>query len=97
MVEKKYTASDPFNPGVLLLEHHAGMRVDYGEADNNVGLSYVIMERDVPASGADMAYAPFSATIENNGVSLKYYDAAARAAYGYNKRQWSVGKLHGHL
>lgn len=86
VVEKKYTASDPFNPGVLLLEHHAGMRVDYGEADNNVGLSYVIMERDVPASGADMAYAPFSATIENNGVSLKYYDAAARAAYGYNKK-----------
>lgn len=86
MVEKQYTASEPFNPGVLLLEHHAGMRVDYGEADNNVGLSYVIMERDVPASGADMAYAPFSATIENNGVSLKYYDAAARAAYGYNKK-----------
>lgn len=86
VIEKKYTASDPFNPGVLLLEHHAGMRVDYGEADNNVGLSYVIMERDVPASGADMAYAPFSATIENNGVSLKYYDAAARAAYGYNKK-----------
>lgn len=86
VIEKKYTASEPFNPGVLLLEHHAGMRVDYGEADNNVGLSYVIMERDVPASGADMAYAPFSATIENNGVSLKYYDAAARAAYGYNKK-----------
>lgn len=86
VVEKKYTASEPFNPGVLLLEHHAGMRVDYGEADNNVGLSYVIMERDVPADGVDMAYAPFSATIENNGVSLKYYDAAARAAYGYNKK-----------
>lgn len=86
VIEKKYTASDPFNPGVLLLEHHAGMRVDYGEADNNVGLSYVIMERDVPADGVDMAYAPFSATIENNGVSLKYYDAAARAAYGYNKK-----------
>lgn len=91
VVEKKYTASEPFNPGVLLLEHHAGMRVDYGEADNNVGLSYVIMERDVPASGADMAYAPFSATIENNGVSLKYYDAAARAAYDYtyNKGAWA--------
>ena len=86
VLKKQYTASEPFNPGVLLLEHHAGMRVDYGEADNNVGLSYVIMERDVPASRADMAYAPFSATIENNGVSLKYYDAAARAAYGYNKK-----------
>lgn len=83
VVKKQYTASEPFNPGVLLLEHHAGMRVDYGEADNNVGLSYVIVERDVPASGADMAYAPFSATIENNGVSLKRYDAAKRAAYVY--------------
>ena len=90
VVEKKYTASEPFNPGVLLLEHHAGMRVDYGEADNNVGLSYVIMERDVPVDGVDMAYAPFKAKIENNGVSLKRYDAAARAAYDYtyNKGAW---------
>ena len=84
VVEKKYTASEPFNPGVLLLEHHAGMRVDYGEADdNNVGLSYVIMERDVPRGGVDMAYAPFKATIERGGVTLKRYDAATRAAYGY--------------
>lgn len=84
VVKKKYTASEPFNPGVLLLEHHAGMRVDYGEADdNNVGLSYVIMERDVPEGGVDMAYAPFKATIERGGVTLKRYDAAARAAYGY--------------
>ena len=86
VLKKQYTASEPFNPGVLLLEHHAGMRVDYGEADNNVGLSYVIMERDVPVDGVDMAYAPFKAKIENDGVSLKYYDAAARAAYGYNKK-----------
>lgn len=83
LVEKQYTASEPFNPGVLLLEHQAGLRVVDG---NNVGLSYVIMERDVPVHSADMAYAPFSATIKNNGVSLKYYDAAARAAYGYNKK-----------
>lgn len=83
VVKKQYTASEPFNPGVLLLEHQAGLRVEEG---SNVGLSYVIVERDVPADGVDMAYAPFSATIENNGVSLKYYDAAARAAYGYNKK-----------
>lgn len=87
VVEKKYTASEPFNPGVLLLEHHAGMRVDYGEADNNVGLSYVIVERDVPTGRVDMAYAPFQAEIVNNdNVALKSYDAAARAAYGYNKK-----------
>lgn len=85
VVEKKYTASEPFNPGVLLLEHHAGMRVEHDADGNNVGLSYVIMERDVP-KGVDMAYAPFKATIERGGVTLKYYDAAARAAYGYNKK-----------
>lgn len=84
VVEKKYTASEPFNPGVLLLEHHAGMRVEHGDADdNNVGLSYVIMERNVADGGVDMAYAPFEATIERGGVTLKRYDAAARAAYGY--------------
>ena len=91
VVEKKYTASEPFNPGVLLLEHHAGMRVEHDADDNNVGLSYVIMERDVLKGGVDMAYAPFKAKIENNGVSLKYYDAAARAAYDYtyNKGAWA--------
>lgn len=85
VVEKKYTAGEPFNPGVLLLEHHAGMRVEHGDADdNNVGLSYVIMERNVADGGVDMAYAPFEATIERGGdVTLKRYDAAARAAYGY--------------
>lgn len=85
VVDKKYTASEPFNPGVLLLEHHAGMRVEHGDADdNNVGLSYVIMERNVAEGGVDMAYAPFEATIECGGdVTLKRYDAATRAAYGY--------------
>lgn len=85
VVDKKYTASEPFNPGVLLLEHQAGMRVEHGDADdNNVGLSYVIMERNVAEGGVDMAYAPFEATIERGGdVTLKRYDAATRAAYGY--------------
>ena len=93
VIEKKYTADNPFNPGVLLLEHRAGLRVvgngsedadEYGDEGNNVGLSYVIVEREVAADGEDMAYAPFRATIENNGaVTLKYYDAAERAKYDY--------------
>lgn len=84
VVEKKYTASEPFNPGVLLLEHQAGLRIEEG---SNVGLSYVIVERDVPVHSADMAYAPFRAEIVNNdNVALKSYDAVARAAYGYNKK-----------
>lgn len=91
-VEKKYTESSPFNPGVLLLEHRAGLRVKgngeadgdtYGDDGNNVGLSYVIMERDVPVNGVDMAFAPFNATIQANGVTLKRYDAAKRAGYDY--------------
>lgn len=81
VVKKQYTASEPFNPGVLLLEHQAGLRVEEG---SNVGLSYVIVERDVPVHSADMAYAPFRAEIVNNdNVALKSYDAVARAAYGY--------------
>lgn len=81
LVEKQYTASEPFNPGVLLLEHQAGLRVEEG---SNVGLSYVIVERDVPTGRVDMAYAPFQAEIVNNdNVALKSYDAVARAAYGY--------------
>lgn len=91
-VEKKYTENSPFNPGVLLLEHRAGLRVKgngeadgdtYGDDGNNVGLSYVIMERDVPVNGVDMAFAPFNATIQANGVTLKRYDAAKRAGYDY--------------
>ena len=91
-VEKKYTESSPFNPGVLLLEHRAGLRVKgngeadgdtYGDDGNNVGLSYVIVERSVPEGKVDMAYVPFNATIQANGVTLKRYDAAKRAGYDY--------------
>lgn len=73
--------STPFNPGVLLLEHQAGLRGN----GNSIGLSYVIMERNVPAGGVDMAYAPFQATMENvqGNPTRYYYDGAARAAYDY--------------
>ena len=82
-VTKAYTHDSPFNPGVLLLEHRAGLRGN----GNAVGLSHVIMERDVPAGKADMAYVPFDAaatTVEPpGGVALKYYDGNKRAAYDY--------------
>lgn len=90
---RKYTASNPFNPGVLLLEHRAGLRVvgngeqdneKYGADGNNVGLSYVIVERDVKDGSANMSYIPFRAEVENDGVvKLKRYDASKRAEYGY--------------
>lgn len=93
-VEKKYTESSPFNPGVLLLEHRAGLRVagngeadgdTYGDDGNNVGLSYVIVERSVPEGKVDMAYVPFNATIQKNGdgVKLQRYNARERADYEY--------------
>lgn len=92
-LERKYTASNPFNPGVLLLEHRAGLRVvgngeqdneKYGADGNNVGLSYVIVERDVKDGSANMSYIPFRAEVENDGVvKLKRYDASKRAEYGY--------------
>ena len=78
-----YAEGSPFNPGVLLLEHQAGLRGN----GNSVALSHVIMERNVPAKGVgvDMAYAPFTvAMFENkNNVAVKYYDAEARAAYNF--------------
>ena len=89
-VEKKYTENSPFNPGVLLLEHRAGLRVEgngdtYGDDGNNIGLSYVIVERNVPEGKVDMAYVPFNATIQKNGdgVKLQRYNARERADYEY--------------
>lgn len=79
-LNRDYTAANPFNPGVLLLEHQAGLRGN-GKA---VALSHLIVERKVAAHGTDMAYMPFNAQIENpNNVPLKHYDGARRAAYDY--------------
>lgn len=92
-VKKKYTENSPFNPGVLLLEHRAGLRVEgngegdgdtYGDDGNNVGLSYVIVERNVLEDKVDMAYVPFNATIQNgDSVKLQRYNARERADYEY--------------
>ena len=80
-VNRQYTQDVPFNPGVLLLEHQAGLR----GGGNSVALSHVIVERNVPKNGVDMAYVPFTVnTFENeNNVAVKYYDAAKRAAYDF--------------
>ena len=75
-----YAEGKPFNPGVLLLEHQAGLR----GGDNSVALSHVIVERNVPANGVDMAYVPYKVTdINNNKVAVKCYDAVKRAAYDF--------------
>ena len=76
-----YAESKPFNPGVLLLKHQAGLR----GGGNGVALSHVIVERNVPKNGVDMAYVPYKVTefVNNNKVAVKYYDAEARAAYDF--------------
>ena len=83
-------AANAFNPGYLLLEHRAGLR----GRGSYVALTNFGVERDVPAAtadgtaGADLAAMPFRVTdVEgagtDNGVSLKRYDGATRAAYDY--------------
>lgn len=76
-----YAEGKPFNPGVLLLEHRAGLRGN----GNSVALSHVIVERNVPKNGVDMAYVPYKVTtFENkNNVAVKSYDAVKRAAYDF--------------
>ena len=93
-LNRDYAADAPFCPGVLLLEHRAGLRGN----GKNVGLSHVIMERNVPAGGIDMTGVPFSIIdfekSSGDGLAVKYYDGNARAAYDYafdgtNGKAWS--------
>ena len=80
LLQRDYAAATPFCPGVLLLEHRAGLRGN----GKNIALNHVIVEREVPAHGVDMAAVPFNAAIEKNGgVALKEYDGDARAAHDY--------------
>ena len=82
-LNRAYAADAPFCPGVLLLEHRAGLRGN----GNNVGLSHVIMERDVPADSIDMTGVPFRVTgfekRSGDRLAVKYYDGSVRAAYDY--------------
>ena len=70
-----------FNPGFLLLEHQAGLRGNC----NHIDLTNFAVERNMPASGSDLAYMPFAVTkTETPGnVTMKAYDGATRAAYHY--------------
>lgn len=70
-----------FTPGFLLLEHQAGLRGN----GNHIDLTNFAVERNVPASGSDLAYMPFVVTkTENAGnVTMQEYNSEARAAYDY--------------
>ena len=98
LLNRDYTAASPFCPGVLLLEHRAGLRGN----GKNIGLGNVIVERNVAANSIDMAYVPFdvSSFVNDGNITVKYYDGAARAAYDYtfdstDGKAWSNATTYG--
>jgi len=79
LITKNYTDAAPFNPGFLLLEHHAGLRAN----NKAVGLTHFAVERNIGASGTDMTVMPFEVTRTEGTAMLSLYDAATRAGYSY--------------
>ena len=78
-----YPDGTNFNVGFLLLEHGAGLRSN----GNAIKLTNFAVERSLTADNNhwDMCYMPFAIvkTEGADGVSVKTYDGAARAAYDY--------------
>lgn len=90
-----YPDGQYFNPGYLLLEHHAGLRGN----GNYISLKNFAVERDVKAGGNDLTVMPFDVTdvTPNADYSLKRYNGSTRAAYDYtfdstNGNAWTDGK-----
>lgn len=76
-----YPDGQYFNPGYLLLEHHAGLR----GCGNYINLTNFAVERDVKAGGNDLTVMSFDVTdvTPNADYSLKRYNGSTRAAYDY--------------
>lgn len=77
-----YSDGNAFNPGYLLLEHHAGLRGNR----NYIRLTNFAVERIIPGQTADFVTMPFDVnTAASNlaGLSPKRYDGSLRAAYSY--------------
>lgn len=77
-----YPDGQYFNPGYLLLEHHAGLR----GCGNYIKLTNFAVERDVKAGGNDLAVMPFDVkgvTPDSSYYSLNRYNGSTRAAYDY--------------
>ena len=83
IAEGLYPNGTNFNVGFLLLEHGAGLRGN----GNAIELKNFAVERSLTADNNhwDMCYMPFAIvkTEGADGVSVKTYDGAARAAYDY--------------
>lgn len=77
-----YPDGQYFNPGYLLLEHHAGLR----GCGNYINLTNFAVERNVAAGGNDLAVMPFDVkgvTPDSSYYSLNRYNGSTRAAYDY--------------
>lgn len=82
-----YPDGNAFNPGYLLLEHHAGLRGN----GNYISLTNLAVERDVAKGGNDLAAMPFNVTGispdgsdgTNESYELMRYSGSVRAAYSY--------------
>lgn len=76
-----YPDGQNFTPGYLLLEHQAGLRGN----GNYISLNNFAVEREVKASGNDLAVMPFDVTgvTPDAGYSLNRYNGSMRAAYDY--------------
>ena len=95
-----YKETNPFNPGFLLLKHHAGLRGN----NSYVNLTNFAVERKLKA-GTNFFSMPFKATNmevsgfekpETSGIIAYYYNAATRAKYDYkfgktNSEAWIRG------
>lgn len=88
-----YPDGQYFTPGYLLLEHHAGLRGN----GNYISLNNFAVEREVKASGNDLAVMPFDVTgvTPDAGYSLNRYNGSMRAAYDYtfdnaDSKAWEV-------
>ena len=81
MAEGVYPEGQNFTPGYLLLEHQAGLRGN----GNYIRLNNFAVEREVKASGNDLAVMPFDVTdmTPNAGYSRQRYNGSMRAAYAY--------------
>lgn len=83
IAEGLYPNGTKFNVGFLLLEHGAGLRSN----GNAIELKNFAVERNLDESNNhwDMCYMPFAIvkTEGADGVSVKTYDGARRAAYDY--------------
>ena len=74
--------SSAFNPGFLLLEHHAGLR----GCGNYIRLTNFAAEYDVRKDSAELVAMPFdinSVTSYLGGIIPKRYDGSRRATYDY--------------